>query len=211
MIVPNHSFFVKEAWQMQQPVPCSMLLNRCPLFEDADRQETLNLLPPLSPEARIIDLASGIGRFTEVFAKQAAHLTSVEFVAKFLATNRQSHSSYKNIDYILADAMDVIFAPNSAEFIFVNWLFLYLRDDDVLLLVERIASWLSKGGKVFFRETCSPQRIDPTLYKVSCYRPRSFYEQLFLQYFSLCQTGYFMSWLEHANQAFSCYWLMEKT
>jgi phosphoethanolamine N-methyltransferase len=178
-------------------------------LEALDREETLALLPPLT-HARIVELACGIGRFSGELAKRASHLTCIEIMPEFLEINRQAHASLGNVDFLLADAMDVEFAKGSVDFVFVNWLLLYLTDQEAECLTERISSWLPPKGQVFFRETCAFARIEPTTYNPSTYRPRNFYEKLFQKDFQILQAGTYTCWLDYVNQPFSSYWLLEK-
>ncbi len=187
--------------------PCGMMrLYDKAEFEVADREETLQLLPNLSG-ARTLELGCGIGRFTGTLSLKASHVTCIELVPEFIELNRARHQKCTNIDFVVADVMDVAFEKSSFDFVFANWLLLYLSDDEVGILVSRIAIWLKSSGKVFFRETCSPTQIEPLPGNHAHYRPRGFYEQLFCHHFALLSTGIITCWLEVMHEPFSHYWL----
>ena len=46
---------------------------------------------------------------------------------------------------------------NSYSVIFSNWLLMYLSDEELGLLVEKMLGWLAPGGLLFFRESCNHQ------------------------------------------------------
>ncbi|KAK9091597.1 hypothetical protein Sjap_024774 [Stephania japonica] len=70
--------------------------------------------------------------------------------------------------------------PGSVDLIFSNWLLMYLSNDEVKSLVEKMVKWLRVGGYIFFRESCFHQSGDckrknnPTHYR----EPR-FYTKIF--------------------------------
>lgn len=43
----------------------------------------------------------------------------------------------------------------SFDFIFSNWLLMYLSDEELKSFFERMLSWLKPGGFLFFRESCN--------------------------------------------------------
>jgi phosphoethanolamine N-methyltransferase len=143
-----------------------------PEFEAADREETWQLVPQLSG-ARVAELGGGIGRFTGRLSRAAAHVTCIELVPEFIEINRARHQALANIDFALADVMDAHFEENSLEFVFANWILLYLSDKEMEILVKRMAGWLTAQGKIFFRETCSPLLTRPTPGNPAHYRPHA--------------------------------------
>lgn len=198
---------VRELWRTMPATACGMLkMHEDAAFEEADRLETLELLPALH-QARIAELGAGIGRFTGELAKSASHLTCVEFVPEFLEKNRAMHGRMGHIDFILADCREVEFPRKSLDFVFVNWLLQDLSDDEAGVMTAKIAEWLAPNGRAFFRETCAPFRKGPTENNPAIYRPRVFYDQLFQKYFRAMKKGNFHCWLEMKSEPFSCYWI----
>lgn len=43
----------------------------------------------------------------------------------------------------------------SIDFIFSNWLLMYLSDEELKAFAEKMLSWLRPGGLLFFRESCN--------------------------------------------------------
>lgn len=43
----------------------------------------------------------------------------------------------------------------SIDFIFSNWLLMYLSDDELKTFIKKSLSWLRPGGFLFFRESCN--------------------------------------------------------
>lgn len=43
----------------------------------------------------------------------------------------------------------------SIDFVFSNWLLMYLSDDEVKCFIQKILGWLRPGGFLFFRESCN--------------------------------------------------------
>lgn len=43
----------------------------------------------------------------------------------------------------------------SIDFIFSNWLLMYLSDDEIKTFITKSLSWLRPGGFLFFRESCN--------------------------------------------------------
>ena len=45
--------------------------------------------------------------------------------------------------------------PLSFDFIFSNWLLMYLSDEELNTFTEKLLGWLRPGGFLFFRESCN--------------------------------------------------------
>ena len=43
----------------------------------------------------------------------------------------------------------------SIDFIFSNWLLMYLSDEELMSFMKKMLSWLRPGGFLFFRESCN--------------------------------------------------------
>jgi hypothetical protein len=76
--------------------------------------------------------------------------------------------------------MTMAFAPGTFDFVFTNWLFMYLNDQELALLSTRLLRCLTPGGRLFFRESCNRQSGDRSrTFNPSHYRSASDYTQLF--------------------------------
>lgn len=122
-------------------------------ISDNELPEVLSILPSYKSK-KVLELGAGIGRFTAVLAKQAEHVTAVDFIEKFIEKNRTLNSHLNNIDFLHGDATQLKFEKKSFNMIFSNWLLMYLNDAEILGLVENSLSFLKEGGYFFFRESC---------------------------------------------------------
>ncbi len=122
-------------------------------LSQVEKTDILAQLPSLDG-MNILELGAGIGRYTSHFARIASHVTAVDFVEKFLDQNRKTTAQFSNISYYCANVMDLAFEPESFDFVFMNWLLMYLDDRQMILLRDRIRLWTGVGGIVFFRESC---------------------------------------------------------
>ncbi|XP_053133747.1 uncharacterized protein LOC128337138 [Hemicordylus capensis] len=135
-----------------------------------DTPEILALLPSLERQ-EVLELGAGIGRFTGLLAGLARHVTAVDFMESFLMQNRQENGHHPNIVFLQADVTGLQLPSQSFDLIFSNWLFMYLSDDELRNVAQRMLSWLRPGGHLFFRESCfhqsgdSPRAFNPTLYR----------------------------------------------
>lgn len=43
----------------------------------------------------------------------------------------------------------------SIDFIFSNWLLMYLSDEELNSVMQKMLTWLKPGGFLFFRESCN--------------------------------------------------------
>ena len=176
-----------------------------------ERADIIAQLPSLDG-MEVLELAAGIGRYTTHLAHVASHVTAVDFVERFLEQNRKATVQLNNVSYCYADVMDVAFEPESFDFVFTNWLFMYLDDQQMLLLRDKICQWTRIGGYVFFRESCSRGAFgglysgdNPTRYRLD-----SEYTRLFDDGFGLIRQGVVKVYEERFNRANQCYWLFQR-
>lgn len=197
-------------WRRQMPTMKNMFLKDNALEMDLlERPEIHRYLPSIQGK-QILDLGAGIGRFTGDFAKSAQQITAVDFAPLMIEENQQRNREFKNIHYLCSNAMDLSFPKESFDLIFISWLFIYLTEREVEELALKMTHWLTKGGHLFFRESCHPvgrQRKDEyTAY----YRPISFYHELMDPLFTLVQTGSIKAFIDECADPFKCYWLYTK-
>lgn len=174
----------------QQPTIEGMLLdNKASSIDQVDRPEILSYVPDYSNK-RVLELASGIGRFTGAFAETAKQVVTVEFMKSFLDKNQEANSKYDNIDYICGDVLTLDFPPNSFDISFSCWLLMYLADGEVAYLAKKLLEWTTTNGYLFFRESCFRQSGDVhRSFNPSKYRHPSFYSSLFSSVSTTNQNG----------------------
>ncbi|RWR77402.1 phosphoethanolamine N-methyltransferase 1-like protein [Cinnamomum micranthum f. kanehirae] len=162
-------------------VEAMMLDSRASDLDREERPEILSLLPPFQGKS-VLELGAGIGRFTGELAKKAGQVLAVDFIESVIKKNESTNGHFKNVSFMCADVTspDMKILPESLDLIFSNWLLMYLSDDEVENLAERMIKWLKVGGFIFFRESCfhqsgdSKRRSNPTHYR----EPR-FYTKVF--------------------------------
>ncbi|ODM86524.1 Phosphomethylethanolamine N-methyltransferase [Orchesella cincta] len=104
-----------------------------------DRAQVLKISPCLKNK-RVLELGSGIGRFTTELAKLAKKVTAVDFIESYVEKNREVNGHFKNVSFEAADVMELELTDNS--------------DEEVEKLTVKMLGWLSDGGYLFIRESC---------------------------------------------------------
>ncbi|KAI5660278.1 hypothetical protein M9H77_29071 [Catharanthus roseus] len=162
-------------------VEAMMLDSKAADLDKEERPEVLSLLPSYEGKS-VLELGAGIGRFTGELAKEADQLIALDFIEGAIKKNENINGHHKNVKFMCADVTspDLNFSAESLDLIFSNWLLMYLSDEEVAALAERMVKWLKVGGYIFFRESCFHQSGDhkrknnPTHYR----EPR-FYTKIF--------------------------------
>ncbi|XP_018408389.1 PREDICTED: phosphomethylethanolamine N-methyltransferase-like [Nanorana parkeri] len=147
-----------------------MLDSSAVILSKEEKPEIISLLPCLDG-LNVLELGAGIGRFTGHLAKLASQVTAVDFMQNFIEKNREDNGYRGNITFMQADVTHLEFPDNSYDFIFSNWLFMYLNDTELVSLTQKMLGWLKPGGYLFFRESCfyqsgnSERTFNPTVYR----------------------------------------------
>ncbi|GBG81820.1 hypothetical protein CBR_g34001 [Chara braunii] len=142
-------------------IEAMMLDSQASKLDKEERPEILGMLPDFK-DKHVLELGAGLGRFTVPLAKDAAHVTAVDFIEKVIMKNKEQNEHLGNIDFKCADvaSKDFQIEPSSMDLVFTNWLLMYLGDDEVNNLAKNILEGLRYGGHVFFRESCVCQSGD---------------------------------------------------
>ncbi|KAG8563597.1 hypothetical protein GDO81_016148 [Engystomops pustulosus] len=147
-----------------------MLDSSAALLSKEEKPEIISLLPCLDG-LNVLELGAGIGRYTGHLAKLASQVTAVDFMQNFIDKNREDNGYRGNITFLQADVTLLDLPNESYDFIFSNWLFMYLTDEELAALTRKMLGWLRPGGYLFFRESCFFQSGDcertfnPTVYR----------------------------------------------
>ena len=157
-----------------------MLMSNVNDIDSVERREIMSLLPSLDAK-KVIELGAGVGRFTGKIANQCETLLAVDFIQASIDENARRHREIGNITFKCADVASLQLRDNSKDFIFSNWLMMYLNDDEVRSLAEKTYQCLSPGGYVFFRESCEggPSGDKKRSFNPTFYRSLLFYTQLY--------------------------------
>ncbi|XP_047338147.1 phosphoethanolamine N-methyltransferase 1-like [Impatiens glandulifera] len=164
-------------------IEAMMLDSKAADLDKEERPEVLSLLPPYEGKT-VLELGAGIGRFTGELAKKAGHVLALDFIESVIKKNESINGHYENVKFLCADvtSSDLVIPDESLDIIFSNWLLMYLSDNEVENLVERMVKWLKVGGYIFFRESCFHQSGDhkrknnPTHYREPRYYTKVFKE-----------------------------------
>ena len=161
-----------------------LLMEDNPTFEELERKEILEYLPNFS-NMDCIELGAGIGRFTNELGKGGVKsLLAIDFMEKFITVNENTHKKlYPNIDmkFKCQDVCTLILNSLSFDFVFSNWLMMYLDDKETIKLAEKMYKWCRYDGYIFFRESCEggASGDKPRSYNPTHYRKHEYYTQLF--------------------------------
>ncbi|XP_020779173.1 phosphoethanolamine methyltransferase isoform X2 [Boleophthalmus pectinirostris] len=140
--------------------------------------EILSMLPNLDT-CRVLELGAGIGRYTRHLLTRAQHVIAVDFMENFVECNKQDNGHHSNSTFLQADVTKLEIPQNSIDFIFSNWLLMYLSDEELQCLTEKMLGWLRPGGFLFFRESCNHRSGDfQREFNPTCYRTEAHYTQL---------------------------------
>jgi phosphoethanolamine N-methyltransferase len=179
------------------------------VIDDQERKELLTHLPDLRAK-RVLELGSGIGRYTGEFAKRATEVVTVDFIEHFVEKNRRKNQRFANVQFLCKDVMDLDFHEGEFDLIFINWLFMYLEDEEVKQLRWRLCSWLRRGGHLFFRESCSLTQKEPASHDPATYRTLDFYTDLFAQPLHFVKEESVNVSINTFANPLQCFWLFKK-
>ena len=201
-----------EFWKQKPATVFGMVLSDdSESLDQAERVDILSQLPPLEG-TDILELGSGIGRYTSHFAQVSSHVTAVDFIKKFVDENRQVNSQFNNISYHCSDVMKLDFEPGSFDFIFMNWLLMYLDEEEIAILRDKVRGWLRAEGMVFFRESCFVG-ASGRAYKsdeITRYRSDVQYMELFEDGFTLRHRGNVKVYEQRFGNPHQHYWLYQR-
>lgn len=197
-------------WKQQDPTLQSMYKRPSAAdLNEHEKSEIISYLPDLK-QKKVLDLGSGIGRFTRHFASQADHLTSTDLMPHFVEKNRQDHADLTNVSYICSDVRKLQFEPASFDFVFLHWLLMYLEDEQMKLLFKQIHHWLKPRGELFFRETCAIHRtLNTKDGYFAHYRTLTEYDKA-IKNFTLLKEGHVQAYVYAFADPLQCYWHCRK-
>ena len=146
-----------------------------------EREIVGRLLGDIDRKGTALDLGSGIGVWTEEFAHSFAYVVSVEGSASLYPALKERCAAYHNIDAIHGDVQS--FEPNDDySLVFSGGLLMYLDQNDVVSLLQRLVQRLAKNGIILCRESTVRSNTETRqgTYPV-VYRSIDDYERIFRQ------------------------------
>ena len=103
-------------------------------------------------DGAVLDLGSGVGFWAEYFAQRFNKVIAIEASPPLFEAMSARCSRYPNATLINDDVLG--FEPNGRySMIFLGGMLMYLNDDDVIALLEKLMPFLEPGGIVLCRES----------------------------------------------------------
>jgi phosphoethanolamine N-methyltransferase len=187
-----------------------MLSDRASELDARERAEILGHLPRLEG-ADVLELGAGVGRYTRHFAQVARSVVAVDFVEAFIEANRRvTAGSPARVVHLRRDAMSVELDEQTLDLVFVNWLLMYLADDQAATLLDRIRSWLRPGGTLFLRESCFSASDPSAPHPNTRYRAGRFYADALASRFSISAEGNIKVYEELLANPNQLFWVARK-
>lgn len=139
------------------------------------------LISRQNSKGRLLDLGCGIGQWAEHFAENFSEVVAVDGSQPFHNMLKERTKDHTNISAILCNVME--YSPTGKyEVIFLGGLLMYLNQEDVILLLQRLSLLLNPGGIILCRESTVINGSESLKgeYQVT-YRSKRLYCELFLQ------------------------------
>jgi len=111
-----------------------------------------HLIREVNPGGCMLDLGCGNGFWAEYFAQRFSRVVAVEASNPLFKALEERCASYSNVMLVHGDAM--LFQPEDQyDVVFLGGMLMYLNDEDVISLLEKLIPSLQQGGIVLCRET----------------------------------------------------------
>ena len=151
----NSNDFWKE-YSKREDLTLNSLMN---LEANAEKSKTkfiyekkrLESIIKYNPKWNLVDLGGGVGLWSEYFSKHINKVTLVEREEKFIELAKQKINN-KNIEIIHSDVVDFNTKENSFDVVFISGVTLYLDDEYLLLLMNKVKNYLKPNGIFIHRD-----------------------------------------------------------
>jgi len=128
---------------------------------------------------RVLDIGCGAGAWAEIFAKRYQAVIGIERSPLMVKAARVRVAHLSNIEIFEGDGRKSL-PQGPFDMIFVGGLCMYLKDADVVALLDSLKCRLSKGGSIILRESTVRQGVSLAQGEYQAvYRSVSRYHQLF--------------------------------
>ena len=188
----NSNDFWKE-YSKREDLTLNSLMN---LEADAEKSKTkfiyekkrLESIIKYNPKWNLVDLGGGVGLWSEYFSEQINKVTLVEREEKFIELAKQKINN-KNIEIIHSDVVDFNANENSFDVVFISGVTLYLDDEYLLLLMNKVKNYLKPNGIFIHRDAYginqkflldSKKSENLKLHYSAVYRTRQEYDDVFI-------------------------------
>jgi SAM-dependent methyltransferase len=106
----------------------------------------------LASSCSVLDIGSGVGFWSEYFARSFAKVVSVESSPSLYGALKDRCSRYPNVKTYNDDALSLKLQDNFG-LVFLGGLLMYLNEHDIRTLMEQIVAHLAPGALVICRES----------------------------------------------------------
>ena len=128
---------------------------------DSERRRVFGMLPP-TEHMSVLDLASGVGAWSLELATRSRSVLGVELQETMVEAARQeaAQRGVSNVTFVHADVLTYL-PPGDFDLVFISGLLLYLPDEDLRRLLDRVAACTRPGALLFLREPVGiPERYE---------------------------------------------------
>jgi trans-aconitate methyltransferase len=128
---------------------------------------------------RVLDVGCGAGTWTEIFARRYKTAVGIEQSSLMVEAARERVAHLPNVEILQGDVRHDL-PEGPFDIIFLGGLCMYLKDLDVVALLQSLKSRLTVGGTIILRESTVHQGVSLSQGEYQAvYRNVNLYRQLF--------------------------------
>jgi cyclopropane fatty-acyl-phospholipid synthase-like methyltransferase len=123
-------------------------------FKIAKEREKIELAMDLNQETVLLDLGSGIGYWSLLFAPKCKKVVGVDFIEQMnkIARERAKEKNIKNVNFFTSDVIDFKI-ETKFDFVFLSGVLLYLSDYNANILINNLNSFTNNNARVVVRDS----------------------------------------------------------
>lgn len=123
------------------------------ISESAEFLNSVRLLRAPPPFGTVLDCGAGIGRVTgQLLVKHFQHVDLLEPNERLLKAARRDVQDPKAERFLVGTLQDFEPEHNRYDVIWIQWVLLYLPDDDLLVFLKKCCGCLRSGGAICVKE-----------------------------------------------------------
>jgi trans-aconitate methyltransferase len=136
-------------------------------------------LNAVDDSGRVLDVGCGAGTWTEIFARRYKTAVGIEQSSLMVEAARERVARLPNVEILQGDVRHDL-PEGPFDIIFLGGLCMYLKDLDVVALLQSLKSRLTVGGAIILRESTVHQGVSLSQGEYQAvYRNVDLYRQLF--------------------------------
>lgn len=117
-----------------------------------ERRVVDRLTAGVRSNASVLDLGSGVGFWTEHFARRFGRVVSVEASPVLYEALQQRCSRLSNVETCRTDVLSFV-PPEGIDLVFLGGLLMYLNEADVGALITNLLAYMAPGAVIVCRES----------------------------------------------------------